>query len=88
MLDDIAQELYGGTMELALLKLQEQRVLAELLEDLLDVLAMVGLVPGVDEDVINVHNHKAMEILPEHLVNEFLEDGGVLARPNGINRYS
>ncbi len=51
-------------------------VLSELLKDLLDVLAMVGQVPGVNEDVVNIHNHKAMEELPEHLVHKFLEDGG------------
>ncbi len=50
-------------------------VLSELLKDLLDVLAMVGQVLGVNEDVINIHYHTTMEELPEHLVHKFLEDG-------------
>ncbi len=50
-------------------------VLTETLKDLLNVLAMVGQVPGVDEYIIDVDNHEGMEELPEHLVHEFLEDG-------------
>ncbi len=49
-------------------------VLTELLKDLLDVVAMVSQVLGVNEDVINIHYHTAMEELPEHLVHKFLED--------------
>ncbi len=49
-------------------------ILSELLKDLLDVLAMVGQVPGVNEDVVNINYHTAMEELLEHLVHEFLED--------------
>ncbi len=50
-------------------------VLAEPLKDLLNVVVMVGQVPGVDENIIDVDNHKVVEELPEHLVHEFLEDG-------------
>ncbi len=58
-------------------------VLSELQKDLFDVLAMVGQVPGVNEDVVNINYHTAMEELPEYLVHKFLEDGG----PKGITRY-
>lgn len=48
--------------------------LTELLEDLRNVVAMVGQVPGVNQDVVNINYHKAVEELPEHLVHELLED--------------
>ncbi len=51
-------------------------VLSELLKDLLEVLAMVGQVPGVNEDVVNINYHTTMEEFPEHLVHKFLEDRG------------
>ncbi len=50
-------------------------VLAEPLKDLLNMVAMVGQVPGVDEYIIDVDNHEGMEELPEQLVHEILEDG-------------
>lgn len=34
---------------------------------------MFGLFLGVDEDIINVHKHKTMEVLPKHLIHESLE---------------
>ncbi len=40
------------------------------------MVAMVGQVPGVDQNVVDVNYHKAVEELPEHLVHELLEDGG------------
>ncbi len=62
-------------MEFAFLQLEEQMMLAELLEDLRNVAAMVGQVLGVKEDIIYVNDHELMEELPEHLVHESLEDG-------------
>ncbi len=41
---------------------------------------MVGQVPGINKDVIYVHYHRAVEELPEHLVHEFLEDGGSIGK--------
>ncbi len=49
-------------------------ILSELLKDLLDILAMVGQIPRVNEDIINIKYHTAMVELPEHLFHEFLED--------------
>ncbi len=49
--------------------------LAEILKDLRNVVAMVGQVPGVNKDVVDIHNHKSVEELPEHLIHELLEDG-------------
>ncbi len=62
-------------MEFTFLQLEEQMMLAELLEDLRNVAAMVGQVLGVNEDIIYVNDHELMEELPEHLVHESLEDG-------------
>ncbi len=59
--------------------------LTELLEDLFNVVAIVGQVPGVSKDVVDIDYHKAVEELPEHLVHEFLEDW---EWPYGITRYS
>ncbi len=73
--NDVAEELHCGPMELALLQTEVQMVLAEPLKDLLNVVAMVSQVPGVDENIIDVDNHEVVEELPEHLVHEFLEDG-------------
>ncbi len=39
------------------------------------MVAMFGQVPGVDKDIVDVNDHKAMEKLPEHLVHKPLEDG-------------
>ncbi len=73
--NDVAEELHSGAMEFALLQLEVQMVLAEPLKDLLNVVAMVGQVPGVDEYIIDVDNHEVVEELPEHLVHKSLEDG-------------
>ncbi len=48
----------------------------EPLKDLRIVVAMVGQVLGVDEYIIDVFNDEGVEELPEHLIHEFLEDGG------------
>ncbi len=49
-------------------------MLSELLEDLRHVVTMFGQVPGVYEDVIDVHANEPMEELPEHLIHNGLED--------------
>ncbi len=63
-------------MELALLQLEIEMVMAELLEDLLDVEAMFSQVPGVNENVVDVDDDESLEELPEHLIHIALEDGG------------
>lgn len=37
---------------------------------------MVSLIPGVDQDVIDVDLHEAMEVLPEHLIHKSQEYRG------------
>ncbi len=54
---------------------QVEVVFTELFQDLRDVLAMFGQVPGVNQDVINVHYYKSVEKLPKPLVHKPLEDG-------------
>ncbi|XP_016397843.1 netrin receptor DCC-like, partial [Sinocyclocheilus rhinocerous] len=73
--NNVPKELHSGAMELALLQLQVEVVLAKLPEDMLHVTAMVGQVPGVDEYIIDVDDYKVIEELPEHLVHKPLEDG-------------
>ncbi len=67
--DCVAEELHSGAMKLAFLKLEVLVEMTELLKDLLNVVAMVAQVPGVDEDVVDMDYQK-------HLVHEFLEDRG------------
>ncbi len=50
-------------------------VFSQLLKDLLHVVAVFGLVSGVNEDVVNIDDDELMEELPEHLIHEPLEDG-------------
>ncbi len=73
--DDVPEELQRGAMELTFLHLKVEVVLSEPFEDLRHVMAMFGQVPGVYEDVVNVHYNEMMEELPEHLIHEALEDG-------------
>ncbi len=63
-------------MELALLQLEIEMVMVEFLEDLLDVEAMFGQVPGVDEDIVDVDDDESLKELPEHLIHIALEDRG------------
>ncbi len=44
----------------------------------------------IDEDIIDVYQDEAMEVLSEHLVHEVLKygGGGALTRPYGITKYS
>ncbi len=39
------------------------------------MMAMFGQVPGVDQDIVYVHNDKTVEEIPEHLVHKPMEDG-------------
>lgn len=61
-------------MELALLQLEVQVVLTYPLKDLLNVVAMVSQVPGVNEYVIDGNDHELVEQLSECLVRKPLED--------------
>ncbi len=63
-------------------------VRTEPLKDLRNVVAIVGQVPGADEYIIDVDNDEGVKELPEHLVHEFLEDGGGVGKAIGITRYS
>ncbi len=39
------------------------------------MVAMFGQVPGVDQNIVYVHNDKSVEELLEHLVHKPLQDG-------------
>ncbi len=71
--DVIAEKLGGGLMEGAFLGFEVELVFAQALEDC-NMLTMFSQAPGVDQDIINVDNHKAVKELPEHLV--YTEYGG------------
>ncbi len=61
--DDVPEELHRGVMELTFLQLEVEVMLSEPLEDLLHMVAMFGQVPGVYEDVVDVHYDETMEEL-------------------------
>ncbi len=71
--DVIAEKLGGGLMEGAFLGFEVELVFPQALEDC-NMLTMFSQAPGVDQDIINVDNHKAVKELPEHLV--YTEYGG------------
>ncbi len=50
--------------------------LPQTLKDLRNVVAIFGQAPRVDEDIIDVYQDKAMEVLSAHLVHEVLKYGG------------
>ncbi len=50
--------------------------LPQTLKDLCNMVAMFGQAPRVDEDIIDVYQDEAMEVLSEHLVHEVLKYGG------------
>lgn len=52
-INDIAQELDGGLMELTFLEFEEEIVLSKLLEE-----TMFSLILRANQDVINVEHHK------------------------------
>ncbi len=52
--EDILKELHRGMMELTLLEIQVEVVFPEFFQDLRDVVAMFGQVPGVNQDVDGV----------------------------------
>ncbi len=60
-------------------------MLPQVLEDLRNMLAMFGLAPGVDEDIVNVDHHEPMKELPEHLMHKVLEYGGGVGESIGHN---
>lgn len=48
---------------------------AWLLKDLHNMVANFGLVPGINQDVLNVNYGEGIDKLPEHLIHEALEKG-------------
>ncbi len=72
-------------MEFTFLQFEVETVLSELLEDLRHVVTMFGQVPGVYEDVIDVHANEPMEELPEHLIHNGLEDWRWVWQPKRYN---
>lgn len=58
-------------MEFTLLQIEEQMMVSKPYQH--HMTTMFGLFLGVDEDIINVHKHKTMEVLPKHLIHESLE---------------
>ncbi len=60
--DVISQELDRGLVEGAFLSLEIELMLTEPLKDLRNVQVVFGLVPGVHQDVIDVHQHETVKV--------------------------
>lgn len=74
-IDYVAQEVNRELMKCTFFSLKEEVEFSEFGEDGPYVLVVFGEAPGVNEDVINIHDHEAVEILPEHCMHEVLKDG-------------
>lgn len=61
LVDDLAKKVNIVTVELPLLQLDIKVVFPKSVEDLHHVLTMFGLVPGIDEDIINIDNDEMMK---------------------------
>lgn len=62
-------------MELTFFKLEVKMVFSQPLQDLCDMLVMLGLVPGVDENIVDVDDDELVEEFPEQLIHVPLEYG-------------
>lgn len=74
--DVIAEKLDGWLMEGTFLRLEDEVMFSEALEDLSNVMAMFGQARGIDQDIIDVDDHGKMKEFPEHLMHKVLEYGG------------
>ena len=72
-------------MELTLLRLDIQSVLKTLLQDLSDVSRLLRQGPREDQDIVNVDEDRAVQHVPEDIINQGLEDSGGVGEPEGHN---
>lgn len=75
MADDVT-EVVNGVIVALTLELQVQMEFSKFLKDLHHVVAMVGQVPGVNEDFVDTDDVETVEELPEDLVHESPEYRG------------
>ena len=59
---------------------------SECTKDLRNVVTVFGFAPGVDEDIIYINDHEAMQELPEDLMNEVLKHGRGVDQTIGHNQ--
>lgn len=69
-------------MKATFLSLEEQLLLAKPLKDLRNVVAMFGLAPGIDNDVMNVYDHKQFR---KFWSTSFMKSWNT--EPNSMTRY-
>ena len=60
-------------LKLTLLCLDQKLVSQEAFQDYSDVSDVILHGSGVDQDVVDIHNHLASKHVPEHLIDECLE---------------
>jgi hypothetical protein len=80
--DDVSQRSDCGEEKLALLCFNKQLVLQKELKNV-----FLGRM-GENQDVIELYKNKPIQHVPEHIVNQSLEDSKSLVSPNGMIRYS
>ncbi len=82
------QERNRPCVKLTLFNLDEYTILQQPLEQSSDVLDMISLILGEDQDIVEVNKHKPIDHVSEHIVDECLQDRWELERPNGMTKYS
>ena len=73
LINAVAQEVYGGLEEIALLQLGVQLVFSQLVQYKSHVAAVVGEVLRVDEDIIEEDNDEGVQVGFQHGVHEVHE---------------
>lgn len=75
----VAKELDCGLMEGAFFRFEKELIFSQLLEDLLNMLAMFGR--GLRVQDVDVNQHKAVKVFPEHLIYAALDYKGAIDQP-------
>ena len=77
----MAEDLNGGGGEDALLCFDEQPVLQQVLEYQADVAGVLRRGLGEDQDVVQVDHDEDVEEIPQHVINQGLENSWSVSQP-------
>ena len=83
LVDDIAQELHRGGVELTFLQFQVQFVCSEFLQNQTDMSSMFREGGRIHENVVYVDHNEVIEELPENFIHEPLEDSWGVGQSEG-----
>ena len=84
----MSQELDRGGGEHTFLCLNKQPVLQKALEHLSDMAGMLCRGLGEHQDVIQIDHDEDVQKIPQHVIDQGLENSGALVNLKGMARYS